>query len=635
MTRSQLLFSGILLSSVAFIGGCGVGSVDHTATGTLALKGTVHGGQSPVYGSVIQLYTAGFAGNGSAAIPMINAVVTTDQSGNFDITGDYTCGKNSAGVSIGSPDDQVYIVASGGDPGLTPAADNTALKLVAALGTCSTLSTANFVEINEVTTAAAAWALSQFSVGAGNIGSTSSNAAGITNAFLDANLLADPSTGVATVLPTGKTIETDKLYGLADALASCVNSDGLGACSPLFTAATPSGVVRPTDTFMAALNIVKHPGQNVVAVYNTIGSEPPFPSGLTQAPNDWTMSLQVTGGGMLNPTALAIDQSSNVWVVGQNGPLSAFNAQGTAISDTGFGAGDIEKSQGIAIDINGDVWVTSYNTPYMDSGAVSKFIGATSPGTEGSVVLSGSNPGFTTGIDYPYGVSADTNGNIFVANSGEGSATVLTSAGSIYTNGSNVSGNNLGGSLELDSFPQTLAIDTNHGFWLPDGGATVSHITKNGVLSSTTTCCDGSWGVATDLYGNVWIANYYGDSFSEVAPDGTLLIDRGSVGGINTPQHLAIDGAQNVWIANKNAKSITEILSNQSAIATGTAISPTTGVYGTGGYGLDAPLNKPGYPAPDTAGNLWVSNQANNSVVMFFGVATPTITPITPTPLAP
>jgi len=50
---------------------------------------------------------------------------------------------------------------------------------------------------------------------------------------------------------------------------------------------------------------------------------------------------------------------------------------------------------------------------------------------------------------------------------------------------------------------------------------------------------------------------------------------------------------------------------------------------------LDANLDFPFSLAPDRSGNIWVSNEHNDSIVMFFGIASPTVTPIQPAPSAP
>ena len=115
-------------------------------------------------------------------------------TGGFNITGDYTCPSASS---------LVYIVASGGNPGLGGTVNNTASVLVAALGACGNLNNNTFININELTTAAAAFALGQFftptfgSSSADTIGAPSTNLIGITNAFATARNLVSIATGTA------------------------------------------------------------------------------------------------------------------------------------------------------------------------------------------------------------------------------------------------------------------------------------------------------------------------------------------------------------------------------------------------------------------------------------------------------
>jgi hypothetical protein len=626
--------------AVAVLAGCGMGPVATSSTGTMVIRGVVHGGQNPVTGSSIQLYTVGTSGNGSTATPMLRTAVSSGNGGDFSINFDYECGQSNFDTAIPSDGDhvyEVYIVATGGNPGLAAGTQNDKLVLMAALGNCSKLSSTEYIEINEVTTAAAAWALAPFMTSATHVGATAGNALGIENAFLDAGLIADTSTGLAAVLPSNLSLETDKLYAFADAIASCVNSDGTSGCEKLFTAATSSGVSRPEDTLTAALDIVSHPGTNVAGVFGAIGSSPPFPTAYTTAPNDWTMSLTVTGGGLSMPTALGIDSRGNVWVGNQDGPLSAFDAQGTPLSASGFGGGSgatISQVDGLAVDTSDNIWVANYNATYNLPGALTEFLGVQS-GSPGSVVMSNGHAGFTASSCYPTGVAADTNGDIFVANEECSSANLYDGSGGVlYAD--------VGEDLGLGAKPLFLAVDAEHGFWLSDNDGTVTHISAPsaeypfGQLLSHPECCTNSHGLATDASGNVWVADYLGSAFSEILPDGTVQIKQATGGGVVYPYAVAVDGGQNVWLTNLNNRSISEIAGTAGTLAAGTAISPSTGgVYGIGGYGFDAGLEDPYSLAPDRSGNLWVSNQGNSTVVMFFGLAAPTVTPLQPVPSAP
>jgi hypothetical protein len=636
MSRNRLFLFGATFSCALLLSGCGGGSpVTEGGGGPTTFQGQVLSGQQGVTGATVQIYAVGSGGNGSAATPMLTQTVTTDGTGMFSIAGDYTCGKSGTGTTIGGSN-QVYVVATGGAVGGNTN-NNSALVMMTALGTCSNLSGASNIDIDEVTTAAAAWALAPFTTSVTNIGASSTNSLGIENAFLDAALLANPTTGVAAMLATNLTVETGKLNALADALASCVNANDTTACSPLFAAATPSGGAAPMDTFTAALNIVKNPGQNVAAVYGVIPSSPPYATTLTQAPNDWTMSLTVTGGGLSDPTALGVDSLGNVWVANVYGPLSAFGPQGAPLSATGFGlingTAVIDFAYGLAIDPSDNIWVTNTNGG-GGAGSVTKFLGATS-GSIGSVPQPAgySDPS----IQFPNAVAADTNGNIFIVNSGTSSATIYDGSGDLVTPG-------LGASLNLGLMANAIAIDADHGFWLSGGADTVAHISSSGTLLSNPICCGEAMGMATDAAGDLWVADYSDSntgnirgSVAEVVTDNSgnasVPIQVSHVGGINQPQTIAVDAAQNVWVGNRIGESITEIAGNGGTLAPGTAISPSTGVHGVGGYGLDASLADPFFIAPDRSGNLWVSNV--ETVTMFFGLAAPTVTPLQPVPTAP
>src|ERR1700722_12929504 len=82
-----------------------------TADGA-AIRGQVHGGNSPVVGATIQLYGVGTTGYGSAATPLLTSTVTTDANGGFSLgtTGSfkYSCPSS----------DLVYLTSAGGNPGL-------------------------------------------------------------------------------------------------------------------------------------------------------------------------------------------------------------------------------------------------------------------------------------------------------------------------------------------------------------------------------------------------------------------------------------------------------------------------------------------------------------------------------------
>ncbi|HUK26345.1 MAG TPA: hypothetical protein VLV49_17315, partial [Terriglobales bacterium] len=354
-----------------FLLGCG-GTMTSTQTGqAMGLQGQVHGGQQAVAGATVTLYAVTTGGYGAAASTL--ATTTTLGGGHFSFPA-YTC---TTLTDANHPDPDIYIVATGGDAG---AGANSAIALMAALGPCTAIQSADpFVAVNEVTTVGAVYALAPF-IGAGTAGaqiSTSTgNVSGLFNAFVTANELVNTGGGGSpgTLVPAA-TVPTSEIYTLADVIAGCVNSTGSGSpgCTNLFTDATPPGGSAPTNTIDAMLNIARFPGQNVASICALALASAPFQPGIdcTNAPpNDWTISVNYSSG-IFSPLFLAIDGSNRIWVVG-NATVSVLGNNG---AQAGFSPISIAAGpRGIAIDSSGNAWVTIYNNGSGNS--VNEYLGA-------------------------------------------------------------------------------------------------------------------------------------------------------------------------------------------------------------------------------------------------------------------
>ncbi len=289
--------SNLLLSLLATISIPGCGAVSSSPVTTTAstpdssLVGQVKGGQQPISGATIQLYQVGTAGDGSSAAPL-GSSTTTNPSGAFTITGDYTCpGSNP----------QVYLLATGGNPGLASGTNNTAINLIAALGSCSSLSPSTFINLNEVTTVAAVAALSPYMTSPTSIGSGTSDAPALTAAFTLASQFASTATGTSpgTSIPAGDAVPSTLINSLADIVSACVNSMGGSAgdgsvCGMLFTDSTPSGGAAPANVAAALLNILNNPTSDINSLFALLPSTPPFQPDLNRAPSSWQISLTMS-----------------------------------------------------------------------------------------------------------------------------------------------------------------------------------------------------------------------------------------------------------------------------------------------------------------------------------------------------
>ena len=288
-----------------FLTGCSTNQPIVLKAGS-ALHGQVHGGQQPVTGATIQLFAVGTTGDGSTATPLLDPVPQTDSNGSFHITGTYTCPSASS---------LVYIVATGGNPGLAPGTNNAAISLMAALGPCGNLSAATFITVNEITTVVSANALAPFVTSPFAIGSSAADSASLASAFNLANMFANTATGASPGLsvPTGTTVPTAEIDTLANILAACINSAGgtagdLSNCGNLFSLTTPAGTTAATDTFTAALHLAVSPTLNTAALFNLSSGFAAFQPSLASAPMDFSLGLGVNSG--LQPSASTVPFAS-------------------------------------------------------------------------------------------------------------------------------------------------------------------------------------------------------------------------------------------------------------------------------------------------------------------------------------
>jgi streptogramin lyase len=587
--------------------GCGSGILTTAPTSPVSpanVVGQVKGGQQPVANSQIILYATGTNAPGDGPQNLFGSTtVYTNQNGEFTLPASFSCP---------SPTSQTYMVALHGNPGLTPAVDNQALVLMIALGDCQNVGV-KFIAINEVTTAAAAWALLPFLGANAAVTSSTTNATGLRNAFLTAQNLVDTETGQSpgTGLPAGAVLESGKIYTLGNVLAPCVNSDGTTGCDTLFTAAEINGA-KPTNTLDAALNIVRNPGINVKGVFDVAASKAPFEPALGTQPHDWTLSVTFEGGGLDQPGDIAVDSTGNVWTPNYfNSVLSEFSTVGEPLYANGIAGTGLAESFGIAIDSSDDVWVSNENS---FAGANNGGLGSISRFTNQGSELSGY--GYTHGgVYYPQGVAADTNGEIWIADYGDSSATLLNSSGGA------ISGSNGYGHSELP-FTSAVAIDANHNAWFAVQEA-VAKVTPTGTVTKYS-CCDDPEGVAVDQNGSIWLADYGGARVVKMSSTGTIEASLESPDDFSAAQGIAIDGAGNVFAANFRGDTLEELTGSPAAI-----LSPSFG------YGLDAPLNEPLGIAIDASGNVWVSNTGGNTITQFVGLASPVHTPMAGPPTAP
>jgi hypothetical protein len=587
LSRSALAFSLILVFATT---GCSLGKFPDPAVSSQPMQGVVRGGQQPIASSRIYLMQAGTT-TGASSVSLLTSgdgtdavgtYVLTNSSGFFNLTGLYTC----------TPNTQVYALALGGITVRTTS--NAAISEMAVLGNCP--SSGNFVAatptifISEVTTVAAAYALSGFMTDARHVSSSGTPLAetGLANAFATAANLADLTTGNARTAPVGHsgTVPQAELNTLANALAGCVNSDGLGAgCTDLFADAK-NGTSTPTDTASAAVNIAHNPTANVAAIWALGTPEAPFQPALTAAPNDW--SVGVIHNVSQAPTASPlIDATGKIWFSNDNG-IASLTPLGASSTTTGFAAvnylAGIDSSARVwglspslgyttngvtyletydpsapswtsdglsgAFDGAGNLWVATFN-----SGILGEIVNpANSVGTYGSFT-----PGGLAGCTYMYGVAIDSAQNVWATCYSTSKVVKVSNAGTTLSGAS--------GFGNVTS-PTKIVIDGSDDAWILNNGGTLTALdsTGNPLPGSPYTIPEQPRDLMVDGAGNIWVASY--TRLYEFSPAGALLTPSGLIAPTSSYYGMAIDGSGNIWLPSFNGNLFAEYIGAAAPVVT-------------------------------------------------------------------
>jgi hypothetical protein len=575
-----------VISAIAIDGGnsSAVATATYLVGGTpgVPISGTVLSGTSPVSGAQVQLYAAGQSGYGYA-IPLGSAAAT-GSNGSFTISS-YTC--------PASPSDQVYLVATGGNAGNGA---NSALELMTALGPCGgkLITNNTAVVINELTTVASAYSLAQFMTTAPNVGASPGNYVGLSNAFATVNNLVDITTGDALSITPAyasntvpflntSTAPQMRVNTLGNILNSCASTNGSGSgCSSLWSAATPSSGTAPANTLQAILNIAQHPGVNVTTLFGLAPSLPPFAPALPSAPNDWTLALTFTGGGLgISPSTSGTDSAGD-------------SAIGPTINTS------------LAIDANGNVWVAGFGesgypsytqlipilAEFNNQGAPQTAATAQSNALTPVITFGGYNLGLNTGSGEGLSaIAVDTNSQIWIGD--------LSRSGNIYTVSPSLS---VLASAVAGNKVFTLTIDNSNNAWVGDSshlseftyvtgntsltagvsgdGHTAGHPTSYGELS----------GLAFDAGFNLWGYDYLDNTVYQISTtDGTILYQDPNAPGFQAIS-LAPDNTGNVYACGDNSENVLDVFT-----ATPAPTIASTQTIGTQGCGEQLLLDGQGH----------------------------------------
>jgi sugar lactone lactonase YvrE len=373
------------------------------------------------------------------------------------------------------------------------------------------------------------------------------------------------------------------------------------------------------------------------------------------------------------PSGVAVDGTGNVYVAdGNNSTIRKVTPAGVVTTLAGLagwsgsadGMGSAARfyyPYGVAVDQTGNVYVAdSYNSTIRkvtSAGVVTTLAGSAS--------LSGSADGTGSAARFyvPKGVTVGGTGDVYVADSANHTIRKISPAGAVTTLAGSVG---LGGSADGTGSaarffaPQGVAVDGSGNIYVADGNnSTIRKVTPAGVVTTLagnaglSGSADGTGsaarfyypqGVAVDGSDNVYVADSYNQTIRKISPAGVVTtlagsaLLAGSADGTGTaarfyyPLGLAVDGSGNIYVADTSNQTVRKVTPN-GAVST---LAGSAGLPGSAdGSGSAARFYFPQGVAVDGAGNVYVAEYGNSTVrkVTPAGVVTTVVGVSTPTPV--
>lgn len=615
-------------------------------------SGQVQGNGGPIGNATVRLFAAGDT-VGSGAIELGSTMA--GPNGRFAITYDPPMGENIV----------LYLIADGVDRNL---------RLAALLGDVDLPKKAI---INELSTVATAFTMAQFidgdQIGGNRIGVR--NGARIFRNFV--NLETGQTARMMAVPPNGiKTFSYATYNAMSNMLSSAMTSPMMYEL--FFDLATPPfGGDEPTDTLQAMVNIAHHPGHNVEALWMLSLANPINLPTLEESPEAWLLTIKYVGNFIEfdGPGNVVFDAEGNAYFPNNytfrrdhslvscgSKHVIALTPDGRDLPNAPYTGGGVDGAGfGVTLDTWGTLWISNFgffgNTCPEDerppANSVSRF------STDG-IPLSPVQGYTLGGISSPQSIVSDQSGNIWIANSCNGTVTQYLSSvpgdepqlGWIHT-------------VDPAAKPFAIWVDDAGDAWVTDNhnetifklsGADGSRIL--GPFGGDGTGVNLPMGIVVDQVGNIWVSNSalirvpcasagdaqdYGDlepdllnsSVTQFAPDGTVIGIHQNP-GLVVPWGIAVDGDGHVWVGNFFGQRVGRLCGSDPAKCP-PGMSPGDPLGPAAGYPSDA-LERTTGLGIDLSGNVWATNnwlidavQTNpggDGVVLFIGVAAPVVAPL-------
>lgn len=551
--------------------------------------------------------------------------------------------------------------------------------------------------INEITTVGSCYAMAQFM----RTGVISGDPFRLYLASEMYTNIADSATGaISDVLLSSPNADQTNSLRMVRTLANVVNRSATNPYVALYFLiyTRPQGGDVPADISVGLANLARDPGYRASQIYRLGRHRPVFEPILGEAPDAWCVTVKVNSSGQddelgfpAGPANVAFDEWGYAWIpnnVHQGQTTSARfliclqpngkpadGTNGSPVSPI-RGGGIYGGGWGVTVNSMQEVYVANFGWGGSDywpdetdfgplaNGSVSKI------NAEDGAILSNPN-GLFGGVWRAQAVAADPGDNIWVA-SFQNDRIVFWPDGdpSQFT--------------YLDQYEKATPFGvypiSERKCWVANSGGLKGEFQSSVALVELDSNDVPQYRflipvgktlrvIVTDSSGIAWVASNGDSSVYAISDDGQILGQYTGVGGLDGPWGIAVDGEDNVWVANFGPiESDTDFTPGRISklagsnpdtwprprMKMGDAISPETGytvrsegeqvlladgvtpLYGDGGPPSFTPMMRQTSLQIDAAGNIWsinnwkpdanidfATNPGGDGVVIFVGIAPP------------